>query len=191
MAAPPYIWGWAAKKSRVCWALRADLLGQGLEGGELPLSPEVAVKLHAQLLAVQVPGKVQDKPFHRHPSVVIGHRGPHTHVGHRHVALSVYHYPGGVDAEGGDDHRGGDTQIHRGESQGGAADLLAVGHPVCEHVGVAQKVHRPLHLPLGDQGADIGGGDGDALLLHLANDVAAHTQLLAGLLRRWGLPLPI
>ena len=53
-------------------------------------------------------------------------------------------------------------------------------------MGMAQKVHGPLHLPLGDEGTDIGGGNGDALLLHLADNVAAHAQLLAGLLEPLG-----
>ena len=41
---------------------------------------------------------------------------------------------------------------------------------------MAQKAYRLGHLPLGDEGADIGGGDRDALQLHLGHDVAAQAQ---------------
>ena len=60
---------------------------------------------------------------------------------------------------------------------------------VGEHMGVAQKLHRPVHLPLGDQGADIGGGDGDPLPLDLADDVTADAQLCAHLLEALGVAL--
>ena len=64
-----------------------------------------------------------------------------------------------------------------------------MGHPVGQGVGVTQKLVGPLHLPLGDEGADIGGGDGDAILLHLLDDVAAHAQLPALLLQALGIAL--
>ena len=38
------------------------------------------------------------------------------------------------------------------------------------------KCVGPLHLALGDEGADVGGGDGDPLLFDLRDDVAAHPQ---------------
>ena len=82
-----------------------------------------------------------------------------------------------------------EVEVHRGEAQGGAADLLPVGDPVGEHVGVAQELHRPVHLPLGNEGSDIGGGDGDVLQLHLADDVTADPQLGAGLLEPLGISL--
>ena len=69
--------------------------------------------------------------------------------------------------------------------------FFSVGHPVGEHMGVAQKLHRPVHLPLGDQGADIGGGDGDPLPLDLADDVTADAQLCAHLLEALGVALAI
>ena len=65
-----------------------------------------------------------------------------------------------------------------------------MGHPVAEGVGVAQKLVGPLNFALGHQGADIGGGDGDALLLHLGDDVTADAQGLAGLLEPLGIALP-
>ena len=81
-------------------------------------------------------------------------------------------------------------QVHRGEAQDGA-QLLAVGDPVAEGVGMAQKFVGPLDLPLGHQGADVGGGDGDALLLYLGDDVTAQAQLLADLLQTLGVALPL
>ena len=38
-----------------------DLGGEGLEGGELPLLPQVLVKLHLDLLAVEVAVEIQDE----------------------------------------------------------------------------------------------------------------------------------
>ncbi len=44
---------------------------------------------------------------------------------------------------------------------------------------MAQELGGPLQLPLGHQIPDVGGGDGDAVLLHLLDDVAAQPQLPA------------
>ena len=41
---------------------------------------------------------------------------------------------------------------------------------------MAQEVIGPLDLALGQQGADIGGGDGDSIQLNFGDDVAAHAQ---------------
>ena len=41
-----------------------DLITQGLQAGELLLSTEMAVELHPDGLAVQVPVKIQDKALH-------------------------------------------------------------------------------------------------------------------------------
>ena len=48
-------------------------------------------------------------------------------------------------------------------------------------MGVAQKFHGPANLPLCDQGTDIGGGHGDAVQLHLVDDVASDAPLGAQL----------
>lgn len=56
---------------------------------------------------------------------------------------------------------------------------------------MAQKFIGPFQLPLGHQGADVGGGDGDALLLHLGDDVAADPQLLAGVHQALGVALAL
>lgn len=82
-------------------------------------------------------------------------------------------------------------QVHRGKTQGAAADFFAVGHLLSQDMGMPQELDRPLHLPLGDQGADVGGRDGDAVLLHLGDDVTSDAQLGALLLEAPGLPLPI
>ena len=41
-----------------------DLGGEGLEGGELPLLPQVLVKLHLDLLAVEIAVEIQDEALH-------------------------------------------------------------------------------------------------------------------------------
>ena len=56
---------------------------------------------------------------------------------------------------------------------------------------MAQKFVGAFDLPLGDQGADIGGGDGDAVLLHAGDDVTADAQLLAGLFQQLGVAIAL
>ena len=80
-------------------------------------------------------------------------------------------------------------QVHRGKTQGAAADFFAVGHLLSQDMGMPQELDRPLHLPLGDQGADVGGRDGDAVLLHLGDDVTSDAQLGALLLEAPGVAL--
>ena len=41
---------------------------------------------------------------------------------------------------------------------------------------VAQELDGPLHFSLGHKGSNVGGGDGNAVLLHLLNDIAAYAQ---------------
>lgn len=115
--------------------------------------------------------------------------GAGAHVGHGQVGVAVFQDDlGGIDALGGGEDVLFQLQVHRGEAQGGA-QLLAVGHPVAEGVGMAQKFVGAFDLPLGDQGADIGGGDGDTVLLYAGDDVAADAQLLAGLFQQLGVAL--
>ena len=82
----------------------ANLVGQGLHGGKLLLRTEVAVKFHADLMAVQIAIKVQIKALHRHSVIVVLDGGSHAHVGHRAAALAVKPNPGGVDAKGGNNY---------------------------------------------------------------------------------------
>ena len=56
---------------------------------------------------------------------------------------------------------------------------------------MAQKLVGPLHLPLGHQGTDVGGGNRDPLHLHLGDNVTADAQLLADLLEALGVALPL
>jgi hypothetical protein len=63
-------------------------------------------------------------------------------------------------------------------------------HGVGEDVGVAQEPKGALHISLGDEGADVGGGDGDPIDLHLGHHVAADPQLSAEFPELLGIPLP-
>ena len=60
---------------------------------------------------------------------------------------------------------GGDTD--------GAAKAEPVAHRLAEAVSVAQKFGGTLQLPRLYQLADIGGADGDTVIFHLGDDVAA------------------
>ena len=151
-------------------------ISQGLHGVKLLLRTQEFEKFHANLVIVEVAVKVQNEALYRHTAIVVGHRGAHAHVGHGAAALAVEPYTGGVHAEGGHNDPGLHPQVDSGEAQGGAADLLAVAHPVAEGVGVAQKTVGPFHLALGDQGADIGGGDA-----HLRHVDHGHMRVLAEL----------
>lgn len=130
--------------------IAADLLREFLEGGELPLPADTVIELHPQFLAIQVPVKVQDKALHRDPAVIVLHGGTDPYVGDRDIGAALHPDPGGVHPEGGDDDLGRDLEVHSGKAQGGAADLFSVGHPVGEHMGMSQKLHCPVHLPLRD-----------------------------------------
>ena len=76
-------------------------------------------------------------------------------------------------------------QVHRGDADG-AADALAVLHRAAEAVAVAQKFGGALHISRLHQCADVGGADGDAVVHHLRDDVAAQAQLGAFLLQELG-----
>ena len=82
-------------------------------------------------------------------------------------------------------HAGRHGQIHRGDADG-AADALTVLHRAAETVAVSQKLRRPLHVARLDQRADVGGADGDTVMHHLGDDVAAQPQLGAFLLQELG-----
>ena len=126
-----------------------DLGGEGLEGGELPLLPQVLVKLHLDLLAVEVAVEIQDEALDGQLVAVVD-GGAGAHVGHGQVGVAVFQDDlGGIDALGGGENVLLQLQVHRGEAQGGA-QLLVVGHPVAEGVGMAQKFVGAFDLPLGD-----------------------------------------
>ena len=61
--------------------------------------------------------------------------------------------------------------------------LLAVSHSVGEHMGVPQQVVGLDDLALGQQVADLGGMNLNAVQLHHADNLAANAQLLAFLLQ--------
>ena len=79
-------------------------------------------------------------------------------------------------------------EVHRGDAQR-AAQPVAVDHGLGQAVAVAQEQRRPLHVPGLHQRADIGRADGNALQLHLGDDVAAQPQLPALLLQKPGIAL--
>ena len=66
---------------------------------------------------------------------------------------------------------------------------MAVDHGLGQAVAVAQEQRRPLHVPGLHQRADVGRADGNALQLHLGDDVAAYPQLPALLLQKPGIAL--
>ena len=118
--------------------------------------------------------KVQQEALGVDLSAVL-HRGTDPHVDHRHAALLPEAGPGGVHPKGGGHDPGGEGQVHRGKAQSGP-QALAVGHLSAQAVGVAQEPAGPFHLSLGQQGADIRGGDGKPVQLHLGDDVTADAQ---------------
>ena len=166
-----------------------NLLGEGLEGLEFPLPPQAVEKLHPDGLPIQVPVEVQNKSLYRDPSVIVLDGGADPHVGHSGVRLLVKVDLRGVDSEGGDNHAVRDVQVDRGEADGAGPQVLAVGYAVGQGVRVAVELVGAGHLPLGDESAQVGGGDGDTVLLHLTDDLTAHAQLAAHLLEPPGVAL--
>ena len=139
------------------------------------LRPEEVEEFHPQLPAVEVPFIVEKEALHRQVAAVV-HRGADADVGHRIVAGAVLQNDlGGVNSVGGHQYPLGNTEIHRGKTQRGT-QTLAVGHGIRQDMGVAQETDRLGHLPLGDEGADMGGGDRDAVELHPGNDITAQPQ---------------
>ena len=136
------------------------------------------MEIQPHRLSVQVAVEAQQIRLHRH-GVPVGDGGPCPHVGHAGAAPPVRQKrPCDVYAPGRRQHMGRHGQVHRGDADG-AAQPLAVLHRLTQAVGMAQKQRRPLHVALLHQRADIGGADGDALDLHLGDDIAAQPQVRA------------
>ena len=83
-------------------------------------------------------------------------------VGDGGVLLPIQLHQTGVNAESGNRQRFRQGQVGGGNAQG-AAQLMAVDHGTSKDVGMAQEGVGFFHLPLLQQGSDVGGGDPDAV----------------------------
>ena len=86
------------------------------------------MKLHPHLLAVEIAFKIQDEALDRNSAVVVLDCGTYSYIGNGGAALAIEPRPGGVDAEGRDNHALGYAQVDGGEAQSGVANALAVAH---------------------------------------------------------------
>lgn len=167
-----------------------DLRCQRLEIGELPLRTQIVKELHPDFLPIEISVKVQDEPFHSDQSAPILHGGTDANIGHSGVGLLIKMDTGHIHPIGGDDDPSFKGQVHRRKAQD-VPQLLAVFHSVGEHMGVPQQVVGLGDLALGQQFADLGGMNLNAVQLHHTDDLAADAQLLAFLLQPFRLPCPL
>ena len=143
-----------------------NFLLERFQCGEFSLRAEEFVEFQCDLPAVQVPLVGKNPGLHGDAAAMDGGAG--ADVGDGGVALPLQLHQTGVNAELGDHQPGRQRQIGGGDAQG-AAQLVAVDDLAGENMGMAQEGVGLLHLPLLQQGADVGGGNPgavDGLLRH-------------------------
>lgn len=167
--------------------IAADFVLEGLQTGETALAPEEMPQLQGDGLAVQVAGIVQKPGLNGEAMAVYGGAG--SDVGDGQIRSLRSACPAGIDALGGEEKLRRELQIGGGNAPG-PAQMGPRYHGAGELVGMPQKPAGPVQVAGFQKGADVGGGDGDALQAVLRNDGAANPQLGAGLQQPGGGAFP-
>ena len=129
--------------------IAGDGLGKGVQIGIFFFVAQLVQKVHAQMLAVNIPGKIENVHFQRQLALVVDGRA-HAQAGHAaHRALSQSVYLHHADA--------GQRRlvvfhldIGGGEAQS-AANLVAMQHPAADRIRPTQQLRRQLHIAAGQR----------------------------------------
>ena len=131
-------------------------------------------QLHLHLPAVQIALVIQKVRLDHH-GVVLQKRRPGADVGHRRVHLPPTADHGEIHAQGRLLHAGGHGQVECGHAQA-PSHLPPVLDQAGDGVRPAQEPGCPLHVPLGDQAADVGRAGRHPVHLHILDAVVPHAQ---------------